>query len=121
MAAITVTTLPGTVDYDGSGDVTANAFSLTTAVDTIASTGLVFIRLENTGTTARTVTIDAEPDALDRERDCTISIGGVLGEVHYAGPFSREGWVDSSGNINITASGAGIDVEAVQFPVNHRA
>jgi hypothetical protein len=117
MATLTVVTLPGSLDYDGSAAVTGANLSTGTTPDDFPASGFEFVRLENTGTASQDVTITGPADPYGRTKDCVVTVGAA--EVKYAGPFARTGWMNTSGDIEIVADGGTVACEVIKFPQAH--
>lgn len=102
--------------------LTANSADLPmTAADVVnkeqfVATGKDLTIAHNTGISTRTITITSVADPKNRRSGdiTTYSLGA--GEYAAFGPFEREGWMQSDGNIYLEASHADIKFGIVTLP-----
>lgn len=75
--------------------------------------GRVLLVLENTDAGAQTVTITSQPDAYGRTADVTAFSMAASAKVYRI--FERYGWGDGNGDLNFSASDAGVLVTAIKL------
>jgi len=73
----------------------------TAAGDTFKNNGRTFIIVEDTGTTAPTVTINSLVNC-SQGHDHNLSVAVQSGEMRYIGPFPKDRFNDSDGMVTVT-------------------
>ena len=101
---LTVTQAPG--PYAGAGAVVAMTAADVTNKNQFRASGRDLIIVQNTGTSARTVTITSEPDPYGRRGDIAEQI--QPGEIRVYGPLELEGWMQPDGNVYLEADSADV-------------
>lgn len=82
----------------------------------IRATGKEMLLVRNShATTAYTVTVASSADIYGRTKDVT-ALSLVAGEVRVMGPFPLEGWVQSTGYINVDAQNAALLLAVLVLP-----
>lgn len=93
------------------------AFTPGNAVDGVefVATGRELILVNNTGASARTVTVKSAPDALGRSGDVTAYSVGA-GEFAQLGVRSNPGWRQANGRVWVDMSHAELEIAVIRLP-----
>ena len=117
--ALSTQVAPGSVDYTGA-TLTSDTVEDGADDNSFVSTGQEMVLLINDTAGAIVVTFTSVADArLGREKAMLVTVpadvGGINGKA-IAGPFSIDGWRDTSGNILMQAASAGVEASIIQIP-----
>lgn len=109
----------GGVPAADSADCAYTACDATNKEKTLIQDGKTYVRMRNTGASARNVNFTAMPDRLQRTVNITnYSLGA--GEEMCFGPFTREGWAQTAASGEVTADEGFLYFEAAHAEVECR-
>lgn len=98
-----------------SADLTLTAADATNK-EQFASSGKDLVVAFNSGVSARTVTITSVADAKNNRTGDITTYALAAGKYAFFGPFERNGWMQSDGNIYLEASHADVKWGVIALP-----
>ena len=98
----------------GAGDAAITFQAMELAGDTFSNTGKEIILVRNDDAGAVTLTITGVVDEKNRTGDID-AYSIPAGEYAAFGPFPIQGWNDSNGKLNLTASDVDLKVAVLRF------
>lgn len=114
MARVLITPAVAPGQYPTAGVTMTPAAADATNFNYFVSTGNELLIALNTDSGAQTVTIHSQADAFKRTGDITAE-SIAAGAYHIFGPFAKTGWADSTGNINVDASDALVELAVIRL------